>query len=234
MFEILAQHPTSMGGDLVLRRRMIPTIQTEVYEVILGDEHLMSSLFTTAEIALADLGLAAVSCAEPLDVVVGGLGLGYTAAAAVHDPRVGSLHVVEALPEVISWHEDGLLPMSPPLDDPRCHFVRDSFFGAMAGGRRFGDAPEQLHAVLLDIDHTPRHLLDPSHAFFYEPDGLRLLHDRLHPGGVFALWSDVVPDERYLADLESVFGNGTVHEATFANPHTGGEAMNAVVVATRR
>ena len=220
-------------GDISLRRRFIPTIEVEVYEVILGDEHLMSSLFTVAEIALADLGLAAVDGEGPLDVVVGGLGLGYTAGAALADERVGALWVVDALPDVIRWHEEGVLALSPALAaDARCRLVEGDFFAMIAEGMPFGpDAPERVHAVLLDVDHTPRHVLDPSHAPFYEPDGLRRLRDRLHPGGVFALWSDATPDDAFVAAVDEVFGNCTVDDVPFPNPHTGGEAHNAVVVA---
>ena len=220
-------------GDISLRRRLVPTIETEVYEVILGDEHLMSSLFTVAEIALADLGLAAVDGAGPLDVVVGGLGLGYTAGAALADPRVGSVHVVDALPDVIRWHREGVLSLSPPLaQDDRCHLVEGDFFAMVADGRAFGDAaPDPVHAVLLDVDHTPRHVLHPSHAPFYEVDGLTRLRDRLHPDGVFALWSDTAPDDDFVAAVETVFGNCDVHDVPFPNPHTGGEARNAVIVA---
>lgn len=220
-------------GDISLRRRHVPTIDTEVYEVILGDEHLMSSLFTVAEIALADLGLAAVAGDGPLDVVVGGLGLGYTAGAALADRRVGSLWVVDALPDVIRWHREGVLSLSPALaDDDRCHLVEGDFFAMVAEGQGFGPgAAPQVDAVLLDVDHTPRHVLHPSHAPFYEVDGLTRLRARLRPDGVFALWSDTVPDDEFVGAVESVFGSCSVHDVPFPNPHTGGTAHNAVVVA---
>ncbi len=234
LFEEIDRCTTPMG-DISLRRRFIPTIEVDVYEVILGDEHLMSSLFTAAEIALADLGLAACDD-DQLDIVVGGLGLGYTAGAALTDARVRSLHVVDTLPDVIRWHEEAALPLSPALaSDDRCHLVEGDFFVMVAAGGAFGaEAPEHVHAILLDIDHTPRHVLDPSHAPFYEVDGLRRLHDRLHAGGVFALWSDVAPDDEFVAAVKTVFGNCEVHDIPFPNPHTGDDARNAVVVAVRR
>src|SRR5688572_26893771 len=174
-FKELDRRATPMG-ELSLRRRLEPSLQVDVYEAMLGDEHLMSSLFTAAEIALAHLALAAVT-GPRLDVVVGGLGLGYTAQAVLEDPRVRSVHVVEALGEVIEWHEGNLLPLSDVLvHEPRCRLVQGDFFAVVAGGRAFGpDAPERVHAVLVDIDHTPRHLLHPSHADFYTPEGLRRL-----------------------------------------------------------
>jgi spermidine synthase len=218
-------------GDISLRRRLEPTLHVDVYEVKLGDEFLMSSLFTVAEVALAELGLAELAGAD-LDVVVGGLGLGYTARAALDEPRVRSLAVVEALEAVIDWHRGGLLPLSESLtSDPRCRLVLGDFFALVSAG--FGPAvPDRVHAVLLDIDHTPGHVLHPSHAGFYEPAGLRRVVDRLHPGGVFALWSDDPPDEEFLEVLRAVFATAEAHLVPFPNPLTGGESSNTVYVAT--
>lgn len=231
-FEELDRRRTPMG-EISLRRRLEPTLQVEVYEAMLGDEHLMSSLFTVAEIELARLALPRVS--DPvLDVVVGGLGLGYTARAALEDPRVRSVHVVEALAEVIGWHKRRLLPLSAELlDDPRCHLVHGDFFAMVAGSVGFGsDAPERVHAVLVDIDHTPRHVLHPSHAAFYTADGMRRVATRLQPGGVFALWSDDPPDDEYSAVARQVFAVNEAHVVTFPNPHTGGDASNTIYVST--
>src|SRR3954464_1945734 len=115
-------------GVISLRRRIEPSLQIDVYEVKLGDEFLMSSLFTVAEIELAKLGLAELAGTN-LDVVVGGLGLGYTARAVLEDPRVRSLHVVEALDAVIDWHQRDLLPLASGLaSDPRCQVIEGDFF----------------------------------------------------------------------------------------------------------
>lgn len=232
LFEELDRRPTPMG-EISLRRRLEPTLQVDVYEAMLGEEHLMSSLFTAAEIALADLVLPEVT-APVIDVVVGGLGLGYTAVAALGDARVRSLHVVEALGEVIGWHQQHLLPAAASLvDDPRCHLVQADFFATVATGGPFGPAaPDRVHAVLLDVDHTPHHLLHPSHAPFYTAEGLGRLAERLHPGGVFGLWSDDPPDDGFVAVAEEVFARCTPHVVTFPNHHTGRDAANTVYVAT--
>jgi len=232
-FEELDRRATPMG-EISLRRRLEPTLQIDVYEAMLGDEHLMSSLFTAAEIELARLALPRVS--DPvLDVVVGGLGLGYTACAALEDPRVRSVHVVEALAEVIGWHERRLLPLSAELlDDPRCHLVHGDFFALARGeGGLDPDEPGRLfHAVLVDIDHTPDHVLHPSHADFYSPDGLRRVRGSLHPGGVFALWSDDPPHDGFLTVLRQVFDGVEAHVVSFDNFHTGGVSACTVYVAT--
>ena len=178
-FEELDRRATAMG-EIVLRRRLEPSLLIDVYEVKLGDEFLMSSLFTASEIALARLGLGQVwaddgSVAGSLDVLVGGLGLGYTACTVLEDDGVGTLYVVEALAEVVGWHEDHLLPFASELtNDVRCHLVHGDFFAIVAGDEGFAPgAPDLWHAILVDIDHTPRHHLHPSHAAFYEPEGLR-------------------------------------------------------------
>jgi spermidine synthase len=231
-FEQLAWDETPMGV-LGLRRRLEPQLGIDVYEVKLGDEFLMSSLFTAAEIELARLGLAGVD-GDEVHVVVGGLGLGYTAQAALEDPRVASLVVVEALPEVIAWHRDGLLPEATRVGaDPRSRLVHGDFFAMAASEDGFDpDAPgRRFDAILLDVDHTPRHVLHASHAPFYTVDGLRSLARHLRAGGVFALWSDDPPDEPFVADLGRVFATVDAHVVGFANPLTGGESTNTVYVA---
>jgi spermidine synthase len=229
--EELAWAQTELGA-LTLRRRRDPLLDVDVYEVKLGDEFLMSSLFTVAEVELARLGLAVVE-GDELDVVVGGLGLGYTAVTALEDDRVRSLTVVEALGPVISWHERRLLPDTTHLTtDSRTTLLEGDFFALARAGRGFGSAPALVHAVLLDIDHTPHHVLHPSHADLYEPAGLERLARRLHPGGVFALWSDDPPEDAFTATLAEVFDSAVAHVVDFANPLTGGTSSNTVYVAT--
>jgi len=230
-FEEIDRRRTPIG-EISVRRRLEPTLQVDVYEVKLDDEFLMSSLFTVAEVELAKLALAELF-GRDLDVVVGGLGLGYTARAVLEDPRVRSLRVVEALGEVIEWHERHLLPLAKELtSDPRCHLINGDFFAIVADGSEFGPyAPGRCHAILVDIDHTPRHFLHPSHAHFYTPEGLGRLVSRLHPGGVFALWSDDPPDGDYIAVVEEVFASCAAHVVTFPNFYTGGESASTVYVA---
>jgi spermidine synthase len=232
LFEELDRRTTPLG-EISLRRRRDLTLDVEVFEAKLDDEFLMSSLFTVAEIALADLGLAAVG-GDALDVVVGGLGLGYTAQAALADDRVRSLHVVEGLDEVIDWHRRGLLPLSESLtDDERCHLHHGDFFALVRAGAGFGRAvPERVHAVLVDIDHSPVWVLHPSHADLYTPVGLRRLADLLHPDGVFALWSDAPPDHAFLTSLGAVFARCEATVVPFTNPSTGGTSSNTVYVAS--
>jgi spermidine synthase len=230
-FEELDFRPTPMGV-LSLRRRRQLSIGADVYEIKLGDEFLMSSLFTVAEIALARLGLATLKRTD-LDVVVGGLGLGYTAQAVLEDSRVRSLIVVDALAEVIEWHERGLLPLGAMLTaDTRCRLVHGDFFAMshsvegldpQTAGRRFD-------AVLVDIDHSPSNLLHPSHAALYRPDGLKKLAEHLHPGGVFALWSNDPPDEAFKQDLASAFATSEAQVVTFDNPLQGRDASNTVYI----
>jgi spermidine synthase len=225
-FEELDWSPTPIG-ELSLRRRVDPTLEVEVFEVKLGDDYLMSSLFTVAEEELARLSLARTT-GERLTVLVGGLGLGYTAVTALEDDRVDSLVVVDALAPVISWHERRLLPVSGRLvGDARTSLVQGDFFGLAATGELPG---QPYDAVLLDIDHTPRHVLDPSHASFYTVEGLRRLGDQLVPGGAFALWSDDPPDEGFLGTARQVFADCVAHAVDFANPLTGGTSSNTVYV----
>ena len=223
-FEELDWQQTPMG-ELNLRRRVDPALGLEVFEVKLGDEYLMSSLFVVAEEELAHLGLAAHD--NPKRVLVGGLGLGYTAVAALADGRVESMTVVDALPAVIGWHERELLPVSSVLvRDERTRLIHDDFFALM---RR--DPSETYDALLVDIDHSTEHSLDASHASFYTVDGLTLMAAHLNPDGVFALWSDDPPLPAFEAMLAQVFATTESHVVSFDNFLTGGVSTNTVYVA---
>lgn len=221
-------------GDVVLRRRLEPTLQIDIFEVMLGGDGLMSSLFTDGEDALARLGLAAVTT-DSIDVVVGGLGLGYTARTALRDPRVRSLHVIDTLRPVIDWHRRHLTPLGAELTgDPRCHLVHGDFFALIDHEPPMltSGAPRELDAILVDIDHSPHHLLDPSHARLYTPDGLRQIGRHLHPGGVFALWSNDQPDDDFLASLQREFSGARAHVVSFPNFLIDGESHSTIYVAT--
>ncbi|MCR9135845.1 MAG: spermidine synthase [Alphaproteobacteria bacterium] len=231
-FEELDYRPTPIGA-LSLRRRREMKLGVDVFEIKLGEEFLMSSLFTASEIALARLGLADLSGSD-LDVVVGGLGLGYTAKAVLDHDTVGSLLVVDALEAIIDWHKSGLLPLGSTLTgDPRCRFRLGDFFALASSQDGFDpEQPGRTHdAILVDIDHTPDFLLDPKNAGFYTPDGLTSLTRHLKPGGVFGLWSNDRPDNTFAERLATVFSDARAEEVTFHNPIQDREATQTVYLA---
>lgn len=239
-FEELDFRDTPLG-ELSLRRRAEPRLGGQiVYEVKLGEEFLMSSLFTSAEIELARLGLTALAGQfddqqHGLDVVVGGLGLGYTAAAVLEDLSVATLTVIELLQPVIEWHRQGLVPLGKNLAvDPRCTLVHADFFKlATSDGSFYDELPpkQQAHAVLLDIDHSPCHWLDSENSAFYTASGLHKLANKLHPGGVFGLWSNDPPDDSFKQLLDSIFHSSEALVITFPNPYTDGQSSNTIYLA---
>jgi spermidine synthase len=231
-FEELDWSPTPIG-EVSLRRRLDPRTGVDVFEVKLGEEFLMSSLFTVAEVELARLALARLDGSD-VDVAVGGLGLGYTAEAVLADDRLRELVVVDLLEPVIRWHERGLVPLGPVLTgDPRCRLVQGDFFALAAG---VGFDPERpgrvFDAVVVDIDHAPGHLLDGASAGFYGVPGTRRLATHLRPGGVFALWSNDPPDEGYRRVLAEVFVDVAAEVVSFPNPLQGRDATNTVYLGT--
>lgn len=218
-------------GELMLRRRWDRTFDKDVFEIKLNDEFLMSSLFTVAEEEVARHALAELDGSD-FDVAVGGLGLGYTALTVLENPDVRSLAVIDALGEVIEWHERGLIPAGTTLTaDPRCTLVHGDFF-AMVRSPEGTAMDRRFDAIIVDIDHSPRHLLHPSHADFYEPDGLRRLAGSLKPGGVFGLWSNDPPDEEFVSALGQSFVTVKAEIVSFANPLQDREATATVYLAT--
>ena len=222
-------------GELILRRRRSVQLEgVDIYEVKLGDYYLMSSLFYESEVQLARLGLGCLE-GKDLDVLVGGLGLGYTALTALEDSRVNSLVVVEYMEAVIEWHRNGLVPLGNEIcADPRCRLVQGDFFARsrdMATGFDPKESGRKFDAILLDIDHTPTHVLNQTNTRFYTKEGLTELASHLKPGGVFALWSDDEPDDRFAAHLGTVFNDARAHLVDFYNPFTGENCGNTVYTA---
>ena len=219
LFEELDYRVTPIGA-VSLRRRRDLSMGVDVFEIKLGEEFLMSSLFTVSEIALARLALQELS-GDGLNVLVGGLGLGYTAQAVLEDERVSSLVVVEMLDAVIDWHREGLLPLGIELTtDARLRIHQGDFF-KLAGhpnGFEIAGGRGRFDAILLDIDHSPEALLDQRSSGFYRPDSLRRLATGIEPGGVFALWSNDRPDPAFVGMLESVFATARAEPVVFFNP----------------
>lgn len=236
IFEELDFNSTPIG-DLVLRRRRIPKLgDIDVYEVKLGDDFLMSSLFHEAEHQLAKLGLDLME-RDDLDVVVGGLGLGYTAVAALEDPRVSSLVVIEYLAPVIEWHKNGLVPLGESLTgDHRCHLIHADFFALSRDTNNHFNSvnPAKKHdVILLDIDHTPSNVLYQTNARFYTEEGLNELKQHLKPGGVFAIWADGKPESSFIDRLGKVFESSEGHTIEFSNPITEDTSKGTVYLAQK-
>lgn len=217
-------------GELILRQRRSPSLDGQtVYEVKLNGEFLMSSIVTNSEEALATLAIDAWGDA-PCDVLIGGLGLGYTADAILRTDQARRVDVIELLEPVIDWHQRGLLPVSGTLnDDERCGLVHADFFQQIADAA----TPERRYdLILLDIDHSPDARLHPSHEAFYTDTGLKQLVASLSPQGVFGLWSAEPTPESFLQRLGSVFARVQQHPISYHHPMLHQQETNAVVIAS--
>ena len=241
VFEELDYQETPLGV-ISLRRRSEPRLNNKIlYEIKLDDEFLMSSLFTEAEIQLSKICLAALEGKE-LDVVVGGLGLGYTAKAALEHDSVRSLKVVDVMAPVIDWHQRGLVPLGSELTaDPRCTLIHADFFDVATSKTKGFDGlayPEgvphpQVDAVLLDIDHSPSYWLNPGNSVFYTEQGLRDLSEKIVSGGIFGLWSDEPPAADFIALLDRIFESSESHVVSFPNPYLQEDSTNTVYLARK-
>ena len=222
-FEEIDYRETELGELILRRRRPVSRPEEWVYEVKLAGRFLMSSLTTDSERELATRALARVG-GDARRVLVGGLGLGYTAAAALAEPRVAAVDVVERLPEVIDWHRRGLVPLGTSLcAEPRCRLLEgDCLQGLLRLELRDYDA------ILIDIDDSPIHLLDDAHAAFYAVDGLRAVRRCLRPGGVFALWTSLPAEPEVTERLQQAFATAHVEEVRFDNPLLDDPEVNAL------
>lgn len=197
--EFLAYEATPLG-DLCLRRReLLSRPGTFITEITLDFELLMSSYNTVSERALATEALARHAGSD-LSVLVGGLGLGYTANEVLQSPRVGRVEVVELLPQVVGFLRQGLVPLAPELLGDLRLEVREGDVYALLGE----PARERWDLVLIDVDHSPEEQLGAGNESFYTEAGLDRAKEHLAPGGVLAVWS-YAESSPFVDALRSVF-----------------------------
>jgi spermidine synthase len=209
--EILAYEDSPLGPLCLRRRELLSVPGTVVTEVTLNHAFLMSSYNTASERALAGVALEMHPHAG-LRVLVGGLGLGYTAHAALASPRVAAVEVVEFLPQVIDWMEQGLVPLSSALNgDRRLTTSAGDIYARLAA------APEERwDLILIDVDHAPDDQLSGTNDAFYSRDGLERAGRHLAPGGILGVWS-YAESSPFARALGEVFGEVRIEPVTFFN-----------------
>jgi spermidine synthase len=209
--EILAYEESPLGMLCLRRRELLSQPGTIVTEVTLNHEFLMSSLYTDSEQALARIALE-MHAGENLQVLVGGLGLGYTAHEALLVDRVARVEVVELLPQVIGWLERGLVPLSAELcDEKRLVVTQDDVYQRLAG-----PPADLFDLVLIDVDHSPDERLADESRSFYTRQGLLAARQHLAPGGVLAVWS-YAESSPFADALGEVFGEVRVEPISHDN-----------------
>lgn len=211
-FEILAYEETPLGLLCLRRREILSQPGTLVTEVTLNHEFLMSSYLTASERALTELGLERVLGGEELRVLIGGLGLGYTAASALDSVMVNHVEVVEFLPQVISWLDSGLVPLAERLNaDERLEVTHGDIYERLS---RPGD--QEFELIAIDVDHSPEDVLGEQSQGFYSREGLTRAKSHLTKGGVLGVWS-YDESSPLLANMKEVFGTVTVEKVTVMN-----------------
>ncbi|MCC5873423.1 MAG: spermidine synthase [Gammaproteobacteria bacterium] len=225
LLEVMEDTATSLGR-LRLLRRLDMQHKRIVFEMRLNELVLMTSAAAATEEALAEVALKMLGEQTRINVLVGGLGLGFTAARALDFANVNQMLVIELLPEVLRWHQTGRVPLGPRLlGDPRCRLKQGDFFALATRQQGFDeDRPGRcFDAILLDIDHNPDWLLAPGHGTFYEADGLQRLGNHLQAEGIFALWSSGSLKSAFLQRLQQRFRevvHREIHEHNAAATHT--------------
>lgn len=169
------------GGELTLFRR------EEEFSIRLSGVRgeLMNSRLYNSEEELAKLGCAHIKEKDQAKVLVGGLGMGYTLAAALASVNANSqVTVAELIPEVVEWNQGPLGECAGrPLSDERCKV-------------RVGDIAELIKleqpdfdAILLDVDNGPEGITHSNNNWLYSSRGLEALYNSLRPEGMLAVWS---------------------------------------------
>lgn len=212
--EILAYEETPLGILCLRRRDLLSRPGVSVTEVTLNHEFLMSSYLTESERELTSRGLSrlAEKNEASISVLVGGFGLGYTANEALKSSLVGTVEVVEYLPQVIGWFQDKLIPLASQLHaDDRLAVTPGDIY------HRLTSPPTtKFDLIVIDVDHSPQDVLgDESHGF-YTQAGLAKAKEHLVPGGIIGVWS-YAEDTPLLSEMQNVFCDVEVEQVSVWN-----------------
>jgi spermidine synthase len=167
------------------------------FEIRIDTRQLMNTRLHGSEDALSDLAFDRMSDQDDSRVLVGGLGVGFTLAAALRrSGSKGRVVVAELVPSVIEWNRGPLgNAAGRPLDDPRasvhCGDVSDLI----------RTPPDPWHAILLDVDNGPSSLTRESNHWLYSHHGLDTISNALVPGGILGVWS-ANPDRGFTRRFE--------------------------------
>ncbi|HLH88893.1 MAG TPA: spermidine synthase [Xanthobacteraceae bacterium] len=213
-----AQMPDG-GGELRLWQR------GGEFSIRLGRYELMNSRLSGSEEALARLACDKMRSRARPQILIGGLGMGFTLRAALAalgpDARVV---VAELVPAVVGWARGPMRDIfATSLTDPRAE-IRETDVG-----RLIRSAPSAYDAILLDVDNGPAALTRKANDSLYDVDGLRAARAALRPGGVLAVWSSA-PDANFSRRLRK---SGFDVEEVTARANASRGARHVIWIATR-
>jgi len=221
---LLLGHAETPIGTLYLGRRRVPDVTDWVYEIQISGNLLMSSLHNHSERQLSTTAVSLHDGTAPLKVLVGGLGLGYTAQAALEANNVASVRVVEKMDFVIDWMDQGLLPLSAQFaDEKRLEIVKGDVYELLSL-----PPTEQYDLILVDVDHSPDDRLAKGDGSFYTVEGQRTVARHLAPGGVLGVWS-AFDNDRFARVLGDLYPDSCREDVHWTDPGEQGGSFHNVL-----
>jgi spermidine synthase len=191
-----------------------------------GYRELMNSRMHGSEEALAELACARIAGRRTPRILIGGLGMGYTLAAALRSIRgAAEIVVAELVPAVVRWNRG-------PLSEVAGHPLKDRRVTVEEGdvGRLIRARESEWDAILLDVDNGPEGMTRQENDWLYGVAGLRAAFVALRPGGVLSIWS-ATPEAAFTKRLRK--GGFEVEEVRVRARGSRGGARHMVWLATR-
>ena len=217
----VVERRTTRSGELQLTR--IAADGETHYELIFNGVFLMATYNAPSCRVLIDAVLEEMDPKGSVDLLIGGLGMGYALRHALASPRVRKAWVVELESRIVTWNRKHL-GNEEVLDDPRTEMVLGDFTEYVQG------TPRSYHGIAIDIDNGPDWIVRGENRRAYSLSMLGVLKTRLRPGGAMSIWAHA-PHRPYEKALKEVFGDVRLLEATDHDPE--GRPLESVIYVVR-
>ena len=183
------------------------------YEIIMNGVFIMASYNQLSSEQLVNKPMERLKFQHDVHILIGGLGMGFSAKEACSFPYISHIDVVEIESIIIGWNRTYFSENNHGcLDDPRIHMIVEDFYDYVM------ETPNTYDLICMDIDNGPGLLVKETNQRVYQPSFFRGIKEIMEPHGIFSIWA-YEKDEDLVGRIKKIFPNCSVEEVVEKNPN---------------
>ncbi len=178
------------------------------FEIIASGVFLMSTASGESEKEMVRLAIEQLKDKKIINVLIGGLGVGYSVMEALEHDKVKFVEIVEIEEAIIKWNEKYFSSYNNNvIFDSRVNVFHNDLLNFVEDYR----INENFDLIVLDVDNGPDWLVREENKALYGSRGLQILKEAITPGGIIVAWS-ATKNTSFKKEMKSVFSKAYIHE----------------------